>query len=170
MVDLIATAPFAGRLPLDGAGVRVEAVEPGPMTLILAGRGAAPEIGGMAFPAPGRAVSNGAARLMWMGPGQALCIGAVPDVPEGVLTVDHSDAWAVARVIGAAGPDVLARLVPLDLRPASFVPGTTARTVIGHMTGSVTRLDDETLEVMVMRSMAGTLVHDLDRAIRTALR
>ncbi len=166
MARLVATDPFADGLPLEGAGVAVTAHDPGSMTLIFAETGA--QVGALAVPAPGDVSAEGAARLIWMGPGQALLTGAPP--PEGHVTVDQSDGWAVARITGEAGPTVLARLVPLDLRRAVFPAGRTARTLIGHMTGSVTRIDDDTLEVMVMRSMAGTLVHDLARAIRTARR
>lgn len=165
MPRLLATDPFADRLPLGGPGISVTAVDPGPMTLVLAGRDR-PAIAGAAFPDPGRVTTAGDTRLTWMGPGQAMLTGAEP--PDDVPTIDQSDGWAVARLTGPAGPGVLARLVPLDLRPAAFPPGHTARTLIGHMTGSVTRADGETLEVMVMRSMAGTLVHDLERAIRTS--
>ncbi len=172
MVRLVATDPFAGRLPLSGPGIAVSAADPGPMTLVMVRRGSAPRVAGLPFPDPGRvsAAERGGKRLIWMAPGQALLTGAPPPAGRDLALVDQSDGWAVARVAGPAGPEVLARLVPLDLRPAAFAPGTTARTLIGHMTGSVTRIDGDTLELMVMRSMAGTLVHDLGRAIGTSRR
>ncbi|MCC5975705.1 MAG: sarcosine oxidase subunit gamma, partial [Rubellimicrobium sp.] len=42
----------------------------------------------------------------------------------------------------------------------------TARTLVGHMTASVTRVAGEAFEIMVMRSMAGTLLHDMTEAAR----
>ena len=78
--------------------------------------------------------------------------------------VDHSDAWAIVRLDGADAAAVLSRLTPIDLRATSFKKGHTARTLIGHMTGGVTRLGAQSFEVMVMRSMAATLVHDLVQA------
>ena len=170
MAKLIATGPFDGRLPLEGRGVVVEAADFEPMTLVIAARGTAPKVSGLTFPEPGEVRSSGTKRLIWMGPGQALLCGAEAPKAEPLVTMDHSDAWAVARVSGDAGPDVLSRLVPLDLRVTVFPVGSTARTLIGHMTGSVIRIDEITLDLIVMRSMAGTLVHDLERALRTSER
>ncbi|MEL7025720.1 MAG: sarcosine oxidase subunit gamma family protein, partial [Pseudomonadota bacterium] len=98
------------------------------------------------------------------GPNQALVFGNVAP-SAGLAVIDQSDAWAMARVEGVGARDVLARLTPLDLRPSTFAAGQTARTMIGHMTGQVTALGPETYELMVFRSMAGTLVHDLKRAM-----
>ena len=61
---------------------------------------------------------------------------------------------------------VLARLTPIDLRDSAFPKGATARTVIGHMTGSITRTGADTYAIMVFRSMAKTAVHELERAMR----
>jgi len=58
----------------------------------------------------------------------------------------------------------LARLTPIDLRKTTFKRGHTARTLIGHMTGSITCVGADAFEVMVMRSMAHTLVHELSQA------
>ena len=170
MVKLIASEPFAGRLPLEADDLRIDAYDPGQMTLVLAGRGKAPKVAGMAFPAPGRVSLAGEARLQWMAPGQAMLMGAPVPGLKSLRYVDQSDAWAIARLEGAAGPEVLARLVPVDLRLSAFGVGATARTLIGHMTGSVTRVAEDVLEVMVMRSMAGSLVHDVQRAVLTSAR
>ena len=40
------------------------------------------------------------------------------------------------------------------------------RTLLGHMTASITRVDATTYDLMVFRSMAQTLVHDLTRAMK----
>jgi sarcosine oxidase subunit gamma len=55
--------------------------------------------------------------------------------------------------------------VPVDLRAAQFGPGATARTELAHMAASVTRLEDGAFLVMVFRSMAQTLLHDLKSAM-----
>ena len=77
---------------------------------------------------------------------------------------DQTDASAVVRIEGDAVEAVLARLVPVDLRIGSFAEGRTARTMVGHMTASVTRVGPMAFEVMVMRSMAATVVHELTEA------
>ena len=80
--------------------------------------------------------------------------------------VDLSDAQVCVLVEGPAARDVLARLVPLDLRDVAFPEGATARSLVNHMTATLTRVAPDAWEVMAMRSMAGTLVHELACAMR----
>lgn len=123
---------------------------------------------GLRMPAPGEALTSAAGRMLWAGPGRALLIGAA--VPEGLAgkaaLVGQSGAAAVLAVSGTAVEAVLARLVPVDLSAPVFPPGRTARTLIGHMTASVTRTGAAAFELAVMRSMAGSLLHDLSDAAR----
>jgi len=115
----------------------------------------------------GRVLRSEAGRLMWAGHGMALLVDAdAPDLTGLAAVTDQTDAWAIVQLQGAAVEDVLARLIPVDLRRDTFKVGHTARTMIGHMTGSVTRVGPDAFEVMVMRSMAGTLLHDLTRAAK----
>ncbi len=79
---------------------------------------------------------------------------------------DQSDAWAMVRLEGAAAEDVLARLVPVDLRQSVFKRGHTARTMLQHMAVSITRISGEAFLILAFRSMAGTLVHDLETAMK----
>ena len=105
---------------------------------------------------------------MWVGPGRALLIGRA--TPEGLAAdaavVDLSDAQVVLVLEGPAARDVLARLVPLDLRDAAFPDGSAARSLVNHMTATVARVGAEAWEVMAMRSMAATLVHEIAAAMR----
>ncbi|MGZ9812252.1 sarcosine oxidase subunit gamma [Pseudoroseicyclus sp. H15] len=123
---------------------------------------------GLAFPAPGEALSAKGVRLLWVGPGRALLIGAA--VPEGLAEdaalTSQTGAQAVLVLQGATVEAVLARLVPVDLSQEALPVGRTARTLVGHMTASVTRLRADVLELAVMRSMAGSLVHDVEEAAR----
>ena len=66
---------------------------------------------------------------------------------------------------GARAVDVLARLVPVDLRAAQFKRGHTVRTDLMHMTASITATGANTFLILVFRSMAQTLVHDLKTAM-----
>ena len=66
---------------------------------------------------------------------------------------------------GAASVDVLARLVPVDLRRTAFPQGHTCRTLVNHMTASVTRQDEDAFLILVFRSMAQTLVEELHEAM-----
>jgi len=120
---------------------------------------------GLGFPAPNRTLGTGP-RMVWCGMGQALLMGADgPDLPQAAV-VDQSDAWAIVRIEGPDAVAVLARLTPIDLRSDVFKRGHTARTLLAHMTVSITRLGTTSFEVMAMRSMAGTLVHDLEQAAK----
>ena len=86
--------------------------------------------------------------------------------PEGAAVTDQSDAWAVVALEGDAAEAVLARLVPVDLRVAVFAVGHVAKTMLAHLSVTITRTGQATFEIMVMRSMAKTLVHDLEVAAR----
>ena len=167
MAKLIANSPCAELLPRTIGTVTFTEVDAGPVTLVAPFKGCQKAVSdalasaiGVGFPAPNRTSANGVARVMWCGMGQALVMGVnCPDVPA--ACVDHSDAWAIARIDGVDATAVLARLTPIDLRTSVFKTGHTARTLIGHMTAGITRIGAQSFEVMVMRSMAATLVHEL---------
>lgn len=169
MAKLIPTTPCAGLLPKTIGSVTISEVEAGQITLVAPFKGQQKAVSdalmaalGIGFPNPNRTTGT-EPRAIWCGMGQALIIGAhCPVVPA--ACVDHSDAWAVVRIEGADAVQTLARLTPIDLRAASFKDGHTARTLIAHMTVSITRLAPDAFEVMAMRSMAATLVHDLAQA------
>ena len=66
---------------------------------------------------------------------------------------------------GAAAADVLARLVPLDLRLAACPVGTALRTQVNHMNAVILRTGDYGFEILVFRSMARTAWHELEAAM-----
>jgi sarcosine oxidase subunit gamma len=169
MARLIATTPCAGLLPRTIGTVVLTEIELGKVTLVAPFKGQEKTVSealkatiGVGFPAPNRCVGMDP-RALWCGMGQALVIGtACPELPA--ACVDQSDAWAALRIDGANAVAVLARLTPIDLRASVFKRGHTARTLIGHMTGGITRLGAQSYEVMVMRSMAATLVYEFEQA------
>lgn len=167
MADLIALTPCAGLLPL--AHGRVEAVEVLPVRLTsvapFAGQEAAVSAQleaqvGAGFAAPNR--RSGA--VTWFGHGTWLVAGDV--VLDGAAVTDQSDAFAVVQLSGARAEDVLARLVPVDLRGKVFKTNHVAKTMLGHMAVTIIRTGPDSFEIMAMRSMAKTLVHDLEVAMR----
>jgi sarcosine oxidase subunit gamma len=169
MAKLIAKTPCAGLLPRAFGSLTLSEVQVDQITLVAPFEGQQRAVSsllksaiGVGFPAPNRCLGT-VPRVMWCGKGQALVMGAdCPDIPA--ACVDHSDAWAIIKIEGVKSAAVLARLTPIDLRVSKFKRGHTARTLIGHMTGGITRLGAQSFEVMVMRSMAATLVHDLVQA------
>ena len=159
-------------LPLALGSARLSEAVLGPVTSIAPFRGreaaVARALGGAVLPSPGRIERMGEGRLLWAGPGRALLIGR--PAPEGLsgiaAAVDQGDGIAAVLLEGPASRDVLARLVPLDLRDRSFPEGATARTLLNHMAVTLSRLGPEAWEVLAMRSMATTLVREIAEAMR----
>ena len=174
MVDLNAKTPSEGHKPVIRGGVTLSEVPMTTITALLPYRGKAADLSaalhaahGMGLPGPNSLTRAGPAACLWTGLDQAMLIGAEPaeTLSAHAAVVDQSDGWTVATLTGAAGVDVLARLTPVDLRPAVFPEGAAIRTQVGHMTASVARLSGDTVQIMVFRSMAGTLWHDLKTAM-----
>ena len=119
------------------------------------------------MPAPNRSTGGAKLRAIWVGPDQAFFVGEQLSCELGGLAsvTDQSDAWAVVRLEGAHAVDVLTRLTPIALRSSVFKRGHTAKTDLMHMMASITKTGDAAFEVMVFRSMAKTLVHDLTTAM-----
>ncbi len=122
---------------------------------------------GIAMPKPNRSTGKDGARCIWFGRGEILLIGPAPDatLAKHAAVVDLSDAYACVELSGAAAVDVLARLVPVDLRASAFKRGHTLRSQLMHMSASITRTGADKFQIMVFRSMAHTLVHDLKQAM-----
>ncbi|SEQ90149.1 sarcosine oxidase subunit gamma [Thalassovita taeanensis] len=174
MADLTAKTPCAGLLPLSIGTLTLTEVDPGHMTAVAPLKGQTSALSealktahGMALPAPNRATGKDGARTIWFGHAHSLLIGPAPDpsLAQYAALTDQSDAWAVVRLEGPGAADVLARLTPLDLRAPQFKRGHTARTDLMHMMASITRTGPQAFQIMVFRSMAHTLVHDLKTAI-----
>lgn len=170
MAELIAT-PAISDLPIMIGDVTLElcpitaatwiAALPGRLAQVSEGLSAAM---GLIFPTPDRIAQSETARAVWTGPDEALLFGPPPQVP-GAVTTDISDGIAVLRLCGGPAREVLMRLTPLDIRDAVFPVGASARTLLGHLTISLIRTDAEVFEIIAMRSMARTAVHDLTRAM-----
>ena len=172
-IDLKAVSPCAGLLPLHIGSTKVVEQDLGQLSSLSpfgdASRlsDALQQAHGMALPKPGRATGKDGARCIWFGRDEVLLAGPVPDagLARHAAVVDQSDAWAAVSLSGEGCVDVLARLVPVDLRASHFKRGHTARTMVQHMTASITRTADDSFLILVFRSMAGTLVHDLKSAM-----
>lgn len=176
MLELTSKSACAGLLPLSIGALVLSEETPAAMTSVAPHKGREAALSealkaahGMAFPAAGRATGRADARAVWFGRGVAMLIGPQPDtvLADHAALTDQTDAWAVVRLEGEGAEDVLARLVPVDVRQTHFKRGHTARTQVMHMSASVTRVGDAAFQIMVFRSMAKTLVHDLETAMRS---
>jgi sarcosine oxidase subunit gamma len=174
VADLAETAVFDGAsLPLAlGAGL-LEALPAVPILSIAPYPGhedeATKALGG--FPAPGDCLALGGGRLVWAGRAMAFLFDP-DDLSEqglagrlaGVAAVtDQTDGWAGLRLSGDDAIDVLARLVPLDL--AQMADGRSARSLLNHAPLLLIRRDDA-FEIWSFRSMAGTILHEVEAAMR----
>ena len=169
MVKLIALTPCAGMLPIAHGGVELSEVAAEHLMSVAPFAGKAKATTASLKEQVGvglSAVNRRSGPVMWFGHGTWMVAGAVS--LEGLAAVtDQSDAWAVVALSGAGAEAVLARLVPVDLRASVFKPDHVAKTMLGHMSVTITRAGPARFEIMVMRSMAATLVHDLDGAMRS---
>lgn len=169
MAKLIALSPCAGLLPIAHGGVAVTEVLPGRLISVAPLRGQRKATSAMLKEQLGTglpSVNRRTGAVTWFGHGTWMVAGDV--ALDGLAAVtDQSDAWAVVAVSGAGAEDVLARLVPVDLRAQLFKIGHVAKTMLAHMSVTITRTGADGFEIMVMRSMAQTLVHDLDVAMRS---
>ncbi|MEP2533397.1 sarcosine oxidase subunit gamma [Shimia sp.] len=175
MAELIAKSPCDGMLPLEIGQTVLSEVPMSVMTSLAARRGKEAALAGalkaaheMALPGVNRATGKDGARAIWFGQGQVMLIGPEPDarLADHAALSDQSDAWAVVKLEGSDAEAVLARLVPLDLRQVTFKRGHSARTMLQHMTISITRIGDASFQIMTFRSMAKTLVHELETAMK----
>lgn len=173
MADLVAKSACAGLEPIETGGARLYEAAAGAITS-LSPRGAPAQASdalksahGLAFPAPGRATGREGARALWSGRGQALLIGPTPSeaLSKHFVLTDQSDGWACLRLDGEGARDVLARLCPLDLREGRFRRGHSARSLIGHMNASITRVGAQGWMILVFRSMAHSAWHELGTAM-----
>lgn len=176
MVDLIAKTPLNDFAPMTIGDATLSEVDLGVLTSLAPYKGqlksaaaALKEAHGMAWPAPGRATGKAGARAIWFGRDMVLLAGPAPDasLTQFAALTDQSDAWTCLQLSGDSAEDIFARLVPVDLRGTSFKRGHTARSLVQHMNGSITRIGPQTFLVMVFRSMAKTLLYDLQRAMES---
>ena len=167
MPELIAKSALEGRSLTLGT-VTLAEVDVGPITSIAVfpGGGKAVAKGlkalGLAMPEPNAFAEKKGARIVWTGRDQVFLIGVAPPVLEGAAVTDQSDGWAALGLSGAGAVDVLARLVPVDLRLAALPVGRVIRTQLNHMNVVILRIGDHAFEVLVFRSMARTAWHELE--------
>ncbi|MEM7471317.1 MAG: sarcosine oxidase subunit gamma [Pseudomonadota bacterium] len=169
MVELTAKSACAGLLPVTHGNVTLREIVPETLKSVAPFRGQTSQVStalrksiGAGLPDPGRALNAAKGEIIWGGQGQYFVIGgAVPKLPGAVT--DQTDAWAFVALEGAGATDVLARLCPLDLH--AMDEGDTARSLIGHMNAVIIRRSDS-FDLMVFRSMAKTLVHELSVAMK----
>ncbi|GBQ58943.1 sarcosine oxidase subunit gamma [Komagataeibacter swingsii] len=113
--------------------------------------------------------------FIWSGLDQWLASApdGAPDLATALRDVTHphaaitrqGDGRATVRVSGPDARAILCKLVPIDLHPRAFGPGSTALTLAGHVPVQILRQDmAPTYDIFVFRSLAHSLHHDLCHA------
>lgn len=107
---------------------------------------------GVDLPPPGRLVALQFDLLLWNGPDRFLAVrdDARPGLAQeltallcGAATVlEASSSLAVANVSGRGAAEALGRLLPIDLHPRSFTPGSVALTTANHVAVQIWRPGD----------------------------
>ena len=167
VASLIALTPCAGLLPLTVGEITITEIVPDALSSVTPFKGQKKAVSDALKTQVGAGltgVNRRSGAVTWFGHGVWLVSGAVS--VEGAAVTDQSDAWTVVEIKGAGAEDVLARLVPIDLRVSVFKKNHTAKTMLAHMSITITRTGPDAFEIIAMRSMAKTLVHDLEVAMR----
>ncbi|MEP5154015.1 sarcosine oxidase subunit gamma [Planktotalea sp.] len=170
MVELSAKTPADGLLPYEAADTVLSELALGRMTSIAPFKGRGSDVAkllGSDLPKVARSSGKAGQEIVWFSQGQFMALGF--DLPaklvEMAALTDQSDAWCALELKGAASEDVLARLVPIDLRQSTFKRGHAARTLLGHMPLHITRTSNDGFRIFSFRSMAVTMVHEITRAM-----
>lgn len=175
MVELIATSPLDGLLPIEVDEALLSVVDVPYITSIMPHKGKAKAVASalskahdLTLPAIGRSTGKADLRVIWTGRDQYMLVGekaGARALARSASLSDQSDGWVVLSLTGAQSNEILSRLCPLDLGNG-FKRGHTARTEIAHMMAIVTRLSGG-FEIFVMRSFAKTMAHDLQQAMES---
>ena len=173
MFNLYAKSSFEGLLPKKIGSVLIKEYDAESLIILDCPVGTEGDVStvlkknyGIKLPVPNRSTGRVGHCCLWFG-GHYLLIGLKPcsELVDAARLTDVSDGYATLHVKGDAIEDVLARLVPINLCKSVFKRGHTAKTLVQHMQASVTRISERTFQIIVFRSMASTLVHNLERAM-----
>jgi heterotetrameric sarcosine oxidase gamma subunit len=174
VLKLVAKSPAEGLVPSSVGTMELSEVVPAAITSIACYKGQADALSaalkehhGMALPKTGQATGRAGARAMWAGPSVFL-VGPEPhaDLSNHAAIVDQSDSWCVLNLKGADVEAVLARLSSADMRSKAMKKGQVVRSQLQHMNAIYHRVSDDSFDIYAFRSMAKTMVHDIDRAMR----
>ena len=175
MAELISKSPLDGRAPAEIGAAWLSEIVAAPITCVAPFRQRQAEADevlrsalGLGFPEPGVVIASAQARCVWSGREQAFLIGAAPpaQLAASALVTNITDGWAMLRLGGDAAEDVLARLVPVDLRARIFAPGRIVRSELAQMMALIRRTEDD-FEIMVMRSFADSAWSELQSAMES---
>ncbi|MDO9524294.1 MAG: sarcosine oxidase subunit gamma family protein [Gemmobacter sp.] len=177
MSDL--TSPLGGKTAQGYVLVK----EIGPVGMItlrcnLADPALAPALAALSMDVPGvrRMEIDGDRAAGWMSPDELLLILPYAEVAQALRTLaaklvsthhlaqDVSDARAVFCIQGAAGREVLAKLCPVDLSPATFGAGDLRRTRAAQVAAAFWLSGPDEITLVSFRSVAGYVMAVLEQS------
>lgn len=132
------------------------------------------------FPSVGRVVeregwqiiATGARRWLFVATAAPLCsieeLMQSDEIDNGASITDQSDGLVGLVLEGPLAPDVLARLVSLDLD--ALADDHAATTVMEHLTITLVRQDAQRFDILGARSTADSLAHAVAVAVETVAR
>lgn len=136
-----------------------------PGEMAKAGKAAAKAAGAKEAPGPLAAIEGKKATLVRTEPLRWLLISEdelpAPDPGKAGTVLDLTHARTVIRVEGAETPALLARNIPLDLRPEQFPEGSAATSSLDHTAVTLIARAGG-VELLVFRSLARSLWHHLE--------
>lgn len=131
---------------------------------------------GLSMPEPTLTSAAEGARAVRTTPDQCLLLldadgdGSIARVSkalgETAYLTRQTDNWVICEFSGAGVMDALERLCPIDLSPAVFPVGASARTVMEHMGALIIRTGDDAFWVMSASSSARSFEHALTTSMR----
>ncbi|MGE6739970.1 sarcosine oxidase subunit gamma [Allorhizobium pseudoryzae] len=104
------------------------------------------------------------------GPSEWLCVSETVSAEallrlvreiEGASAFDHSDGRVLLQITGAHVRKILAKCLAVDLHPEAFAIGRSANMLVAHVSGNLIRTADNSFEIIVPRSYAGTVFEEL---------
>ena len=174
MLELVAKSPAQDMVPISVGTMELTETFPAVITSIACYQGKGDALSAamkdhhdMALPKTGQATGRAGARAIWTGPSVFL-VGPEPhlDLSNHAAIVDQSDSWCVLTLKGADVEAVLARLSSVDMRLKAMKKGHVVRSQLQHMNAIYHRVSEDCFDIYAFRSMAKTMVHDIDRAVR----
>lgn len=153
--------PLVDGLPLHIGSLELSVVQNETITAVLFSGNAPSELS----VEPGRVKDTPYGRLVWSARNQAFLFGQAGDC-DGCYSADISDGWVFFALKGEGSEDVLARLVPLDLRKSKVPEGRSFRTQLRHMEALIVTTSNG-FEMGVMSSYAVTAKREIEEAMRT---
>lgn len=161
-----------GEAPLQGM-ITVRAMLSDPEVMQALG-----QVSGIDMPGPGETAAQGALRLCWMSPDEALLLCPYAEARAIVahleralhtthaLIVNVSDARAAFDLSGAHARDVLAKLCPVDLASEAFGESSFRRTRMAQVPAAFWLTGAEQFRIVTFRSHARYLFDLLVTAAR----